>query len=184
METMQKIVAKNIKKLRESKGLSMENLAKLSGVSKSMLAQIERGEGNPTLSTLWKIANGMGVAFDALTARPEENYELVKIQEMQPLLEDEGRVKNYSIFPDNGSRKFAVYYLELEKGSYWKSEAHLKGTTELITVFQGKIAIQVDGHEFRIEETQSIRFLADVAHAYKNIGDGTAVLHMILYEAL
>ena len=74
MDSMNTIVAKNIKRLREEKKLSMEELAKLSGVSKSMLAQIERGDGNPTLSTLWKISNGMKVPFDALTVRPKSPY--------------------------------------------------------------------------------------------------------------
>ena len=53
------IVAKNIRRLREESKLSMDELSKLSGVSKSMLAQIERGEENPTISTLWKLSNGI-----------------------------------------------------------------------------------------------------------------------------
>ena len=113
LDTMNMIVAKNIKRLREENKLSMEELAKLSGVSKSMLAQVERGKGNPTLSTLWKISNGMKVPFDALTMRPKTPYEIVKTSDIQPLLEDNGKVKNYSIFPDNENRRFAVYYLEL-----------------------------------------------------------------------
>ena len=63
MDTMNQIVAGNIRRLRKEKKLTMEELAKLSGVSKSMLAQIERGDGNPTISTLWKISNGMKVPF-------------------------------------------------------------------------------------------------------------------------
>ena len=53
------LVSENIKRIRQEKNLSLGDLAKLSDVSKSMLTQIERGEGNPTLFTLWKIANGM-----------------------------------------------------------------------------------------------------------------------------
>ena len=102
MDQMNQIVAKNIKRLREERKLSMDELSKLSGVSKSMLAQIERGGGNPTISTLWKISNGMKVPFDALTVRPKSPYELVKTSDLQPLLEDGGKVKNYSIFA--GSR--------------------------------------------------------------------------------
>ena len=47
---------KNIRRLREENKLSMDELSRLSGVSKSTLAQIERGDGNPTISTLWKIS--------------------------------------------------------------------------------------------------------------------------------
>ena len=182
MDSMNMIVAKNIKRLREENKLSMDELVRLSGVSKSMLAQIERGDGNPTISTLWKISNGMKVPFDALTVRPKSPYEIVKTAEIQPLLEDGGKVKNYSLFPDNENRRFAVYYLELEEGSYWESEPHLRGTTEFITIFTGKIEILADGQSFIVEKGESIRFRADTIHSYKNIGNETAILHMILFN--
>ena len=182
MDSMNMIVAKNIKRLREENKLSMDELVRLSGVSKSMLAQIERGDGNPTISTLWKISNGMKVPFDALTVRPKSPYEIVKTAEIQPLLEDGGKVRHYSLFPDNENRRFAVYYLELEEGSYWESEPHLRGTTEFITIFTGKIEILADGQSFIVEKGESIRFRADTIHSYKNIGNETAILHMILFN--
>ena len=83
LDTMNLIVAANIRRLREERNLSMEELARLSGVSKSMLAQVERGDGNPTLSTLWKLSNGMKVPFDALTVRPKAPYEIIKASEIQ-----------------------------------------------------------------------------------------------------
>lgn len=131
MNSMNLIVARNIKRLREEKKLSMDELAKLSGVSKSMLAQVERGEGNPTLSTLWKLSNGMKVPFNALTVSPKAPYEVVRTAEMQPILEDGGKVKNYCLFPDDENRKFSVYYMELAPGSHWQSEPHLRGTPSL-----------------------------------------------------
>ena len=182
LDTMNLIVAKNIRRLRKERNLSMEELAKLSGVSKSMLAQVERGDGNPTLSTLWKLSNGMKVPFDALTVRPKTPYEIVKTSEMQPLLEDHGKVKNYSIFPDDENRRFAVYYLELEPGSYWQSEPHLRGTIEFITVFDGILEIITDNHPFSVAKGESIRFMGDTIHSYRNISTETVVLHMILYN--
>lgn len=182
MNTMNLIVAKNIKRLREENKLSMDELAKLSGVSKSMLAQIERGEGNPTLSTLWKLSNGMKVPFDALTVRPKTSYEIVKTCEIQPLLEDGGKVKNYPLFPDNENRRFAAYYLELEPESYWQSEPHLRGTTEFITIFCGTLEINVDNKIFTVTKGESIRFRADCIHSYRNSSGETAILHMILYN--
>ena len=182
MDSMNMIVAKNIRRLREEKKLSMDELVRLSGVSKSMLAQIERGDGNPTISTLWKISNGMKVPFDALTVRPKSPYEIVKTSDIQPLLEDGGKVKNFSLFPDNENRRFAVYYLELDEGSYWESEPHLKGTSEFITIYTGKIQIHAGGQDFIVEKGESIRFEADTAHSYKNVGNETAILHMILFN--
>lgn len=181
MDPMNFIVAKNIRRLREERRLSIEELARLSGVSKSMLAQVERGDGNPTISTLWKISNGMKVPFDALTVRAKEEYELVKTDEIQPVLEDGGRVRNYPLFPDDENRRFAVYYLELDPGSFWESEPHLKGTAELITVFGGRIEINAGIRQFWVGERESVRFRADTVHSYRNVGEKTAILHMILF---
>ena len=182
LDPMNLIVAKNIRRLREENKLSMDELSRLSGVSKSMLAQIERGDGNPTISTLWKISNGMKVPFDALTVRPENLYQIVKTSEIQPLLEDNGKVRNYPVFPDDENRRFAVYYLELEEGSFWESEPHLKGAAEFITVFKGQVEIYADSQPFIVGQGEGIRFRADTVHSYKNAGDGTAILHMIIYN--
>ena len=84
MDPVNFAVAQNIKRLREKQKLSMDELSRLSGVSKSMLAQIERGDGNPTLSSLWKIANGMRVPFDALTARPKPDYQILCLAAASP----------------------------------------------------------------------------------------------------
>lgn len=180
--TMNEIVANNIKLLREKNKLSIDELSKLSGVSKSMLAQIERGKGNPTISTLWKISNGMKVPFDSLTVRPKSPFEIVKLKEIEPLLEDEGKVKNYSIFPDDENRRFAVYYLELSPGSYWESQPHLRGTTEFITVFSGKLEIKFHDKIFTVTSGESIRFKGDTVHSYRNVGSKMISLHMILYN--
>lgn len=182
MDPMNQIVAKNIKRLREEKKLSMDELSRLSGVSKSMLSQIERGEGNPTLSTLWKLSNGMKVPFDALTMRPKSPFEIVRTADVQPITEDAGRVRNYSIFPDDENRRFAVYYLELDPGSFWQSEPHLQGTTEFITVFQGELEITAADRQFRVCQGESVRFRGDTLHAYRNSGSRMAVLHMILHN--
>lgn len=182
MNSMNLIVARNIKRLREEKKLSMDELAKLSGVSKSMLAQVERGEGNPTLSTLWKLSNGMKVPFNALTVSPKAPYEVVRTAEMQPILEDGGKVKNYCLFPDDENRKFSVYYMDLAPGSHWKSEPHLRGTTEFVTLFAGAIEITADQKDIVVQAGESVRFQGDTTHAYRNISDQTTILHMILYN--
>ena len=183
MDTMNAIVAKNIRRLREENRLSMEELAKLSGVSKSMLAQIERGDGNPTISTLWKISNGMKVPFDALTVRPKAPYEIVKTSDIQPILEDGGKVRNYPVFPDDENRRFAVYYLELEPGSSWRSEPHLRGTAEFVTVFSGGLEIATAERTLTVGPGESVRFPGDVVHSYRSLGEEKTVLHMILYNS-
>ena len=100
MDRLNILVSENIKRIRQEKNLSLGDLAKLSDVSKSMLAQIERGEGNPTLSTLWKIANGVQVSFNTLIAQPKLPYKVTKLAEIEPILDMNGELKNYSLFSD------------------------------------------------------------------------------------
>ena len=181
MDAIHGVVADNIKRLREARRLSMEELSRLSGVSKSMLAQIERGEGNPTLSSLWKLANGMGVPFDALVTRPKPSYAIIKTADIEPILEDDGRVRNFSIFPDDDGRRFSVYYMELEPGSRWLAEPHGRGTVEFISLLSGALEIQAGERTFAITAGEHIRFPGDTPHAYRNTHTGQTTLQMILY---
>lgn len=74
-----------------------------------MLALIEKGDGNPTLGILWKIANGLGVPFDELTRRPDPMNHVVKISEIEPIPIADGTARNYSVFSDDKNRRFSVF---------------------------------------------------------------------------
>ena len=87
MKNIGLIVAENLKRLREERKLSLEAVAKSSGVSKSMLGQIERGVTNPTISILWKIAHGLKISFTSLMMRPETDVELVRRSAIAPLVD-------------------------------------------------------------------------------------------------
>jgi Predicted transcriptional regulators len=182
MDNINLIVSKNVKQIRQEKDLSLDELARYSGVSKSMLAQIERGVGNPSLSTLWKIANGMNVTFNALTANPKEPYEIVKLTDIDPILEGSGAIKNYSLFPDDENRHFSIYYIEAEPGYGWQSDPHLRGTVEFITVFSGALEIKIEDRAFRVGRNESIRFRADRTHSYHNDSKELLAFHNILYN--
>ena len=182
MDTINLIVSRNIKQARQEKGLSLEELARLSGVSKSMLAQIERGSGNPSLSTLWKIANGMKVPFNRLVHHPQEPYEVVRLSELDPILGERGKLKNYVIFPDDDNQRFSIYYMRVEPGYSWTSEPHVRETIEFITIFSGELELSIGEKTFRLKPGESIRFKADLVHSYRNIGDEALIFHNILYN--
>ena len=78
MDEINKIVAENLREIRRLRKLSLEGLAELTGVSKSMLGQIEREESNPTLQTLWKIAAGLRVSLTSLIVAMEPQAQLIK----------------------------------------------------------------------------------------------------------
>ena len=175
------LVSENIKRIRQEKNLSLGDLAKLSDVSKSMLAQIERGEGNPTLSTLWKIANGMQVSFNTLIAQPKLPYKVTKLAEIEPILDMNGGLKNYSLFSDI-ENNFSVYQIEVNKEISWISEAHLRGTAEFVIVIQGTLEIKLEEKKFILRKGENLWFKADVPHSYCNLDEGTTIFHNILYN--
>lgn len=185
MDAINQLVAKNLKKLRIERGLSQDDLARVSGISKSMLVQIERGTANPSLSTLQKLVNGMQVPFDALLRRPETHYKLVRLSEVEPILGGDGRIKNYTLFPDDENRHFSVYRIEAVPGAFWQAAPHMKKTIEFITVFGGALELTIEGDGqtsvFRLAEGDSIRFQADLEHSYRNISGETLIFHNILF---
>ncbi|WP_411680748.1 helix-turn-helix domain-containing protein [Clostridium thailandense] len=181
MDKLNFIIAENLKRFRGEKKLSLDNLAKLTGVSKSMLGQIERGEVNPTVSTIWKIANGIKISCTELMSMPEADFEIVDKIQVQPLVEDNGRVRIFPVFSFDSTRRFEIYSLEIDSEGYLSTEAHQQGTQEFITVFSGKLNIIVNGEEFVITAGNSIRFKADCIHAYKNTCDKICILNMVIY---
>lgn len=181
MDRLNILVSENIKRIRQEKNLSLGDLAKLSDVSKSMLAQIERGEGNPTLSTLWKIANGMQVSFNTLIAQPKLPYKVTKLAEIEPILDMNGELKNYSLFSDI-ENNFSVYQIEVGKEISWISEAHLHDTAEFVIVIQGTLEIKLEEKTFILKKGENLWFKADVPHSYCNLDEGTTIFHNILYN--
>ncbi len=91
-------IAANTRRLREQKKLTLDTAASITGVSRSMLAQIEKGEVNPTISVLWKIAKGYKVSFTSLVEKQGDPVSVIRQADMQPLTEDDGRYLNYPIF--------------------------------------------------------------------------------------
>lgn len=178
------IVAQNLKLARERKKLSLDQVAKLTGVSKSMLGQIERGEVNPTITVLWKIANGLKVSFTSLLDRKGGDVEVTRQTAIRPLLEDEGRFINYPVFTYEEERRFETYHIEILPGGSRASEAHLPGTEEYITLYSGRLNLRIGDTDYELAAGDSIRFKSNTRHKYVNPGDETAVLGMIIYYGI
>ena len=184
MDNLNLIIANNLKRIREERKLSLDKVANLTGVSKSMLGQIERGESNPTISIVWKIANGLKISFTDLINQHQSDVVVVCKTEVEPLIEDEGRYKLYPIFPYEDGRRFEMYSVHIEKNGHLNAEAHREGTEEFLTVFQGKVTVRVNEEEYNINKGDSIRFKADKAHTYSNSEDELAIISMVIYYQL
>ncbi len=168
MENLNQLIGANLKRLRAEKGLSLDAVAKLSGVSKSMLGQIERGEVNPTISTVWRIASGLKVSFTSLVTRAQDGSEFVARRDVEPLVEDGGKVRNRPVFPFDAERGFEMYHVEIDSGGYLQADGHTAGTQEFLTLHSGQLAVRVGEEEHLLGWGDSLRFKADVPHSYHN----------------
>lgn len=124
MDAMSGIIAENLKRIRKENKWSLDTVSDMTGVSKSMLGQIERGESSPTISTLWKIATGLHISFTGLLEQSEKEAEIISKEEVNPLLSDGGHFRLYPFFPYHHERKFEMLHIELDPGSRSVSEAH------------------------------------------------------------
>ncbi len=181
MEEIHLIIAKNLKALRESKKLSLEKVAEMTGVSKTMIGQIERGESAPTITTIWKIANGLKISFTSLINNPQPETKVVSRSDIQVLSEDNGKYRVYPHFPFEDDKRFEVYTVEIENGGFLSADSHMEGTEELLTVFDGELTIRLNNEEYTIRSGDSIRFKADRPHVYHNSGETLTRLSMVLY---
>ena len=183
MDEINKLLSINIRKLREQGRISLDTLSKMTGVSKSMLGQIERGEGNPTVATVWKISNGLKIPFTELVSKQHSEREVIKKGSISPVYADEGKYRAYPIFPYDQSRKFEIYNIELDPGAVLHAEAHNNGAQEFVTVFSGSVKISINGDEFVADTGDAVRFNADIPHSYHSVGTETCRLSMtISYE--
>jgi transcriptional regulator with XRE-family HTH domain len=171
MEYITTNVSRNLKRIRTARKMSLDDVAKQTGISKSMLGQIERGESTPTVETLGKIVSGLRVSFTSLISSSKTDVIMVKKEELTPSISKGTFYKAYEYFPYEEDRSFEIYLMELEAGSSYASEGHGENTYEYVTVISGCLSVRVDGKIYEVSEDNSIRFPTHGEHEYSNPGN-------------
>jgi len=170
MEYITKNVARNLRRIRKSRKMSLDNVAEQTGISKSMLGQIERGESNPTVETLGKIVSGLRISFTSLVSSSKTDSILVDQSELVPSKSVEGEYRVFEYFPYEDDRSFEIYMMEIWAGVSYTSGGHGENTYEYLTVFTGVLTLELPGKTYEIAEGNSIRFPSYSDHAYINHG--------------
>lgn len=172
----------NLRRLRSKRGLSLERLARRSGVSRAMLSQIELGQSAPTINLLWKVARALDVPFSNLIERSNANPPAVLPARSGRLLTNQdGSFSSRALFPiDDHRRRMEFYELRLKGKGEELAHPHPPGTIENLVVTAGAVEIEVDRVGHRLEVGDAIVFGADVPHAYRNLGGSEAVLYLVM----
>jgi transcriptional regulator with XRE-family HTH domain len=175
------IVGRNLRRLRTRNGLSLERLAKLSGVSRAMLGQIELGRSVPTINLLWKVATALGVPFATLIeSHAHRGTVVLRAEDAKILASRDGSFTSRALFPFDGERKVEFYELRLAPHRTEEADAHAPGTTENIVVAQGELELTVGRERHRLRRGDAILFEADMPHIYGNPGSTEAVLYLVM----
>jgi transcriptional regulator with XRE-family HTH domain len=176
-------VAENLRQRRKGRGLSLDDLARASGVSRAALSQIETCKSNPTVGVLWKIAVGLGVPISELIGAPRSGAMVLRRHDAQLLRSADGKFESRPLAPAGASPLVELYELSLAARSTHASEAHAPGTHELIVVLSGQLRMHVRDEVYELGAGDSIAFAADRPHAYENPAGSEARYHnIILYE--
>lgn len=180
-DSVNNAIAENLKTLRRQRRLSLDNVSELTGVSKSMLGQIERSESSPTISTLWKIATGLHISFSSLMEKPTEETTVIKNSDIKPLLSDNDHFKLYPIFPKDEIRSFEMFYIEMDPGTCSVSLPHAPGTEEFVIIYDGILELTLgDSDVYTVPKGSSITYKADRNHTYHNPSNETTKLCMVI----
>ena len=174
-------IGERLKEIRAKRSLTLDDTAKITGVSKPMLGQIERGQSIPTITTLWKIATGLKVPLSSFLEEQQPEYTVVDIAQEAAVSGDNGRMRAYPLFPYDPIRNVEIFHIEFDAGCKHISEKHNDGVEEYILVRTGTLQLVLNGQEIVIAENQSIRFKADIPHSYNNPFDAICTVYNIIF---
>jgi len=170
-----------VRQLRGQRGWSLEELADLSGVSRSMLSQVERNEANPTVVVALAIAKALGVSLDELANTPVQAaaLEVIRGDDSEYVYRSDEHCRIRTLSPLSAHRELEFYEIQLPPGGELRSAPHFAGTHEFLTVHEGSVTVESGGRDARLQAGDSIAYAADVPHAIVNAGPGAALVYLI-----
>ena len=163
-----KIIAFNLKELRNERNLTLGQLSKISGISKAMLSDIEKGGSNPTINTIWKIANGLNVPYTKLMEGVEKESTFVSREDSVMQTGETEHYRVYCYFKSTPVRNFELFYVELDAQSSNASIGHSEKAQEYIYIIQGELDLHTEAGDYTLVEGDSLAFDSSIGHTYIN----------------
>jgi rhodanese-related sulfurtransferase/transcriptional regulator with XRE-family HTH domain len=178
------IVAENLRKLREKRGMSLDELARLSGLSRTLLGQLEMGRTSPSVSLVWRLARAFDVHFSVLLGTAERvETTVLRESKAKRLVSPDGRFSSRALF--NLAEKPNVEFYELALAAHSREDAqpHHPGTRENLIVASGRLELEVGSERFELAKGDAIVFTADIAHSYVNPGNEECRMYLVMTYA-
>ena len=167
------VVRRHIRGIRTRRGMSVTELARQVGVSKSQISQIERGTSNASIPVLRAIAKSLGVPLFTLFVDDDPHGALVRRDKRQRLEIPGSDVIRELLVPDL-DRRIVLLSASFAPGSSGSEEPTTHQGEECVVVLKGRLQIEVNGHTLDLEEGDSFYFEPNVPHSFRNISDQPA----------
>lgn len=168
-----KIIALNIKNLRNKQNLTQAQLAEKGKLPRSTIASIESGSSSPSVETLLKLGEALSVSLDELVSKPRPKTLFIKSKDVPKLKKSGGSVVQTKLLPDP-IYGMEIDHLTLKPSSRMRGVPHIKQTREYFCCLKGKVEIYCDGEKFSLESGDVLAFPGDVPHSYFNPGKTAA----------
>lgn len=169
---------------RQALKVSLDELSRRAGVSKSMLSQIERKNANPTVAVLWRLSNALGVSLsDFLSVSPPEAPVQVSVTPAHgtPVIRSpDGKCELRILGTIELAGKLEWYELTFQPGGVLASEAHERGAREHLSVLSGSLLVQSDESEKKVKHGETARYAVDVQHSIRNPAKTTATALLVV----
>jgi transcriptional regulator with XRE-family HTH domain len=173
------IIATNLRRIREERHLSLAQLAEQAGVSKVILSQIEKGDSNPTVNTIWKITGALQLPYTSLLDPPEAKAVHIRKKDIHDL--EEERYHIFSYYAKDQDRNFEMYQIEMDAGCVHESIGHSSNSSEYIMVIEGQMILEVNGSEYLLNPDDALYFDASYPHVYKTASNQRVKAVLLIY---
>jgi XRE family transcriptional regulator, regulator of sulfur utilization len=174
-------LGKTVQRLRKAYNLSLSELSEQSGVAKSIISQIERNETNPTLATIWRLAQALDVSIERVLQAAEDEPFIEKSTkgETPILLSDDGKCRLGIIGWIKTVEWLQWYDFQAEPGGVLESDPHQRGSIECLSVISGELEVEVSGVIERAKAGDTLRYRCDRPHVIRNTSKKLAHATMV-----
>jgi transcriptional regulator with XRE-family HTH domain len=175
-------VGASLRAHRAARSMSLGDLSRACGLSRTILARIEGGKGNPSLETLWRISHALAIPLGTLLAQDSApRVHVARARDGRQLQADSG-LQMWLLHAEGREHRSEMYEILLPKGTDQQTDAHLPGTEETLICISGHARIGPMGEEADVRAGDVIWFAAGRPHRYLALRD-TRLVGWMLYGA-